>query len=1116
MTSSSQWSILGWRARIIIFVSVLLTMTASAASSFTAFETGQVRPLALSKDGKRLFAVNTPDNRLEIYAVVPISTSAPAGLVHTGSVSVGLEPVAVAVRNDNEVWVVNHLSDSISIVDVSITTPPTPPRVKRTLLVGDEPRDIVFAGPIVNNYPSRAFITTAHRGQNSLYLDYDATNPNSVFSPGELMTPTRPADGTPIGRADVWVFDVTNMGSALNGPPFKVISLFGDTPRALAVSPDGNTVYAAVFHSGNRTTTLSEGLVPNGSLPPPNNVTMVTGLPPPNPATLPQPEVGLIVKYMKNITDGSFHWRDERGESGPNWDNQVKFNLPDWDVFAINANELTQRKAFSGVGTILSNMAVSPSTSSYPDGKLYVSNTEARNEVRFEGSRPPAPELGHDYSTVQGRLHETRITVIVPELANTATNNVLARHLNKHLTQPGISYNSPGQIEKDKSLALPRGVAISDDGATLYVAAKGSDKIGIFNAGQIESDTFTPDVANQLALTPAGSNGLGPEGLVFAKSLVAGVGPRLYVTTRFDNGISIINTTDRTQKHITMPNPEPLLLANGRRFLYDARLSSSNGEAACGSCHVDGDLDSLAWDLGNPLGKVLANPDPNEVASSPFHPMKGPMTTQSLRGMANHGPMHWRGDRTGGTNDPVTGRAGTSSQPNTGIFDEVAAFKKFSVAFESLQGAKNRPNSTSPLTDLQMQAFTDFILQVSYPPNPIRNLDNTTLTSAQAAGKAFFEGPASCDTNPETCRCTFCHVLNPKGNDSFDLDNNGIPDVTMPGFFGTDGDMSYRAKVFMAANFKLVTQDFKTPHLRNLYQKVGMFGMPAVEGINSGDNDDMGNQIRGFGFTHDGSVDTVFRRHKFQLFDTAFDTDIQIGDQQRRQIAQFLFAFDSNLAPIVGQQITLNNSNTSANNRTTAEPRIALMTQRACATRDTQNKCVSECDVVVKGKISGTPRGWVYIPDTALFKSDIQSEVIFLPLNTLIQVASLAEHELTFSCVPPGSGQRIGIDRDGDGVWDGDEVPKNVVASAGAPGQKKITVTWGAPTSTGGSGVSGYEILRKSPTGVISSSTVAGNVFSITDSKLTVGATWTYQVRTKDTAGNFSEYSTPPKSATAQ
>jgi hypothetical protein len=28
---------------------------------------------------------------------------------------------------------------------------------------------------------------------------------------------------------------------------------------------------------------------------------------------------------------------------------------------------------------------------------------------------------------------------------------------------------------------------------------------------------------------------------------------------------------------------------------------------------------------------------------------------------------------------------------------------------------------------------------------------------------------------------------------------------------------------------------------------------------------------------------------------------------------------------------------------------------------------------------------------------------------------------VTFTCVPRGSGQRIGIDRDGDGILDGDE-----------------------------------------------------------------------------------------------
>src|SRR5262249_49387387 len=63
---------------------------AASAAPFVEFERGQVRPLALSPDQTRLFAVNTPDDRLEIFAV-----GGSGGLVHTGSVPVGLEPVAV-------------------------------------------------------------------------------------------------------------------------------------------------------------------------------------------------------------------------------------------------------------------------------------------------------------------------------------------------------------------------------------------------------------------------------------------------------------------------------------------------------------------------------------------------------------------------------------------------------------------------------------------------------------------------------------------------------------------------------------------------------------------------------------------------------------------------------------------------------------------------------------------------------------------------------------------------------------------------------------------------------------------------------------------------------------
>ena len=219
-----------------LFIAAALARPAVAQPSFVAFESGPVRPIAISPDGSQLFVVNTPDNRLEIYRITGY------GLIPRWVVKVGMEPVAVAARTNDEVWVVNHLSDSVSIVDLTST----PPNVKRTLLVGDEPRDIVFAGA------NRAFITTAHRGQHRTHSSI-----SGVTGAGDPQLTT-----AGIGRADVWVFDATALGGTIGGTPLKIVELFGDTPRALAT--DGSTVYAAVSHSGNQTAVVSEGAVCDG------------------------------------------------------------------------------------------------------------------------------------------------------------------------------------------------------------------------------------------------------------------------------------------------------------------------------------------------------------------------------------------------------------------------------------------------------------------------------------------------------------------------------------------------------------------------------------------------------------------------------------------------------------------------------------------------------------------------------------------------------------------------------------------------------------------------------------------------------------------------------------
>ena len=891
-------------------LAVVLSLPGAAIgqTSFVAFESGPVRPIALSPNGGLLFAVNTPDSTLEVFAV------SPKGIVPVSSISVGMEPVALAARSDNEVWVVNHLSDSVSIVDVPSG------RVVRTLLVGDEPRDIVFAG----TNGDRAFVTTAHRGQHRTHASIGA-----VPGAGDPQLTT-----SGVGRADVWVFDANTLGSTIGGTPVSILTFFADTPRALAVSPDGSTVYAAAFHSGNQTTAITETLAPDGfdSAGPSGGAPGGVPGPDDNFAGDAAPESGVIVKF-----DGAA-WRDVLGR---NWNAVVDLNLPDHDVFSIDANTLAPGSVteFDGVGTILFNMATNP-----VNGKVYVTNTELPNHVRFEG-----PGV-HGGTTVQGHLSESRITVIDP-----TGPSVDPQHLNQHIDYSSLHTDVPDLVDptqKNHSLATPLQPVVSSDGATLYVAAFGSGRIGVFDTADIEDPAFEvnfdPAVESAQYLNVPG----GPAGMALDEA-----NGRLYVLTRFDDSVVVVdlgsgNETNRIPLH----NPEPPSLIDGRPFLYDAQFSSGNGEASCASCHIFADFDSLAWNLGNPDDVTSINNQPSATILPPattFHPMKGPMTTQTLRGLATHGGMHWRGDRVDGFfgTDPCT-------EPTGAPCDEDLSFNNFIVAFEGLLGRDGLP------APAEMQAFTDFILQVQLPPNPVRNLDNS-LNAAAQNGDALFSGPVT-DT---VATCEGCHRLNPA-----------------QGFFGSGGEQSFEGE----------PQNFKIAHMRNLYAKIGMF--------NSGSD-----EVRGFGFLHDGSIDTVASFLAAPVF--------SLNSAEESDLEQFSLAFPTDIAPIVGQQVTLAGAGSADTNG-----RITLMIQRAGAafTSLVLGGAVTECDLVVKGVVGGAQRGWVYRPGLTEFQSD---EAAVTHSDAALRALALTPgQELTYTCVPPGSGDRAGIDRDEDGVFDFDEV----------------------------------------------------------------------------------------------
>lgn len=619
-----------------------------------------------------------------------------------------------------------------------------------------------------------------------------------------------------------------------------------------------------------------------------------------NPNLPTPPQVGLIV----DATNSTY------------FPSVIKYTMPDNDVVEIDVATMTTNRYFSRVGTVNFALAIQPNS-----GDLFVANTDARNLTQFE----PA---------VRGFFVTNRIARI-----NLTSGTVTNYDLNR-----GYHPTNFTLLNKTNALAQPTAIVFGPSGGNFYVAAFGSDRVS-----RVSGSSGNVTARIELCPTAPGSaadprHKRGPRGLALLP------GTALYSLNRISGTISIINpTTDSVVREIPIGshNPESIVIREGRGFLYDAKLSG-NGTVSCASCHIDAEMDMLAWDLGDPRGTMGTNltflTPAFPVGDQPVHPMKGPMTTQTLRGLKGLAPLHWRGDRTN--------------------------FQHFNGAFDSLLGG-------TPLASADMKAYADYIDTVVFQPNPNQNLNRTYPTNfagrnAEAGRNTFFNEfyqPAL------GLACTTCH--------------------TGPPGPGSD-------RLIFARQALEESQDFKVPHLRNVYQKLNFNNAPGAASIG------------GFGIVHDGMDPSLFVFLSRDVFGS-FATDTT----RKNNLSAFVECFDTGMAPAVGYARTLAAANINAADISND---WSLLEAQAVGG--------ANINLIVKGTIDSRRRGLLYQPGSNDYKLDSTNSATLTraQLAAKVQVGDI----LTLMGVPPGAGQRMGIDRDLNGVLDGDEpLPRLQIAQSG-------------------------------------------------------------------------------------
>jgi len=263
----------------------------------------------------------------------------------------------------------------------------------------------------------------------------------------------------------------------------------------------------------------------------------------------------------------------------------------------------------------------------------------------------------------------------------------------------------------------PADVAITPDGRLALVTSSGSDRVAVVSVPKLIDMLEKASPYDRKHVLP---NHLGKPTEFVIKHIPTRNSPRgvvitadgatSFVANSLDDSLTVIDLKKlQAVGRIDLGGPKTITKTRrGERLFHSARITFRR-QFSCHSCHPDGHVDGLAYDI-----------EPDGLGNDP-------VDNRTLRGILDTAPFKWTG-----LNPSLRRQCG----PRLAVF------------FTRIQ----------PFTPEELSALVEYICSIPRPPNRYRPL-GAKLTGPQRRGKAIFDRTRTNDGRmiPKLGRCVTCH-----------------------------------------------------------------------------------------------------------------------------------------------------------------------------------------------------------------------------------------------------------------------------------------------------------------------------------------------------------------------